>query len=295
MARERILAVADAWRTSAEDAIWRRRGDGLLNDLGMEFILHFREGTGNHDAIPQMRFHQGAGLGAKRVLHEAGARGKLDRLMTRMTRLKRASKKLGGEEAEMGLNRQDVGLGVQVVDGGSHVGASGQTQRPILNELEPVEGSLGVKWINHRGRVIDERAEKRLERGRQTFLVVSEGRVCQSTNDVDALAGFPNHGHGVGGEAEKRVIRNSKQFGFVLLWDDITVHADMWETTVLFRPRREQGHGRLRGRQRETKIKGLGGQTFSRSSERIGDVGRRGGRDGGVEVVRVAVVDLAAG
>ena len=136
LARERILAVADAWRTSAENAIWRRRGDGLLNDLGMEFILHFREGTGNHDAIPQMRFHQRAGLGAKHVLHEARARGKLDHLMTRMTQLKRASEKLGGEEAEMGLNRQDVGLGVQVVNGGSYMTAGRQTQRLILHFLQ---------------------------------------------------------------------------------------------------------------------------------------------------------------
>ena len=59
----------------------------------------------------------------------------------------------------MRLNWQDVSFGVEVVNRGSHVGASGQTQRSILDELEPVERRLGVKWIDHRGRVIDERAE----------------------------------------------------------------------------------------------------------------------------------------
>ena len=98
----------------------------------------------------------------------------------------------------------------------------------------------------------------------------------------------------MGGEAEKRVVRDPKQFGLILLRNNITIHADRWKTTVLFRPRREQGHRRFWGRQRETKVKGLGGQTLGRSSEGNSDVRRRSGRDGGMEVVRVAVVDLAA-
>ena len=61
------------------------------------------------------------------MLHEARARGKFDRLVTWVTRLKRTGKELGGEEAEMWLYWKDVSLGMQVVDRGSRVGASGQT------------------------------------------------------------------------------------------------------------------------------------------------------------------------
>ena len=65
---------------------------------------------------------------------------------------------------------------------------------------------MGVEWIDHRSRIIDKRAEKSLECGRQTFLVLSEGRVCKGSNNVDARPCFPNHSHGVGGETEKRVV-----------------------------------------------------------------------------------------
>ena len=94
--------------------------------------------------------------------------------MRRMTRFKRAGQGLGREETKMRLNWEYSGFGVKVLNGSQRVTACNETQRPVLDQLQPVERRLGIQRKNHRGRVIGKRADDGFECCRQTLLIVSE-------------------------------------------------------------------------------------------------------------------------
>ena len=95
----------------------------------------------------------------------------------------------------------------------------------------------------------------------------------------------------------------------IFLRDDVTVHRNRRQATILFRPRREERHRRLRGRKGEAVVQGRGPRPWSKAvvqglaretlptvlRETARDVSGFNGRLGGVEVVRVTFVDRCSG
>ena len=53
--------------------------------------------------------------------------------MGRVVRLKSTGEELGREEAEMRLNRKDIRFSVEMVNGGSRMGAGDMTESTVLD------------------------------------------------------------------------------------------------------------------------------------------------------------------
>ena len=65
----------------------------------------------------------------------ARRRRSIDELMRRVIGLESAGQILGGEEMEVLADRENLGFGVKMIDGGGGVGAGDETQTFVLDEL----------------------------------------------------------------------------------------------------------------------------------------------------------------
>ena len=154
-----------------------------------------------------------------------------------------------------------------------------------------MDGRGRILGIDNGRSKVEERTDDRLEGCCEALLIVPEGGISQGAEDVDPRAGFSRRRHSVGVEAEHRVVSDSEKLWMFLLRDDTTANVDRGQATNLFRPRREQRHRRLGGREGEAEIQGLVRELIGRGGERSGDIDGRDSRLGGMEVIRVAFVD----
>lgn len=94
---------------------------------------------------------------------------------------------------------------MQVVNACSGVDASYKTKTSVLDQLKMTLGCQTVLWEHNRSGVVEERLDNGLECRRQSFLVMSKGRVSQSAGDADARVSLPCHCLGVVGKGKGRI------------------------------------------------------------------------------------------
>ena len=92
-------------------------------------------------------------------------------MMGGMRGVEGARKVLGGEEVEVTVDREDLGLGVEVVNSRGVVGAGDEAETFVLYELETVNGGGRVVGVNDGSRVVEKGSDHRFEGLGQTLLV----------------------------------------------------------------------------------------------------------------------------
>ena len=230
------------WSWGFQNAVVRAVSDRVSNSFRMNSIDSFLVGSWWNNAVLKVRLHRGTALRGKRVLHLAGTRWERDNAKGGMIRLHRASEILRGEQMKMILNRQNLGLRVQMIYGCSGVTTGDKTERFVLDELEATDGRCRIVRIDDWSRVIEERANEGLEGRRQTLLVMSEGGVRKGSKDVESRAGLACHSCCMGAEREGRIEGDAEQFRIVLLRNGNAVKHYRREAAELTVPWREQSH-----------------------------------------------------
>ena len=113
-------------------------------------------GVWGDDAVGQIWSYRGKEPGLQGVFFVSGTGGGGNYCVGGMGRYEGAGKELGGEEGEVGVDREDAGFCVKMSNGG-HLHAAGcYTEGSVLEGLEFLDGGRGGVWMPDGGSISEE-------------------------------------------------------------------------------------------------------------------------------------------
>ena len=152
-------------RSGAEDTIGRVAADSVIHHVSVNFVHDLLDPAGLDDAVTEEGRHSRPTLGSEVILQTATARRRRsgDEVVGWVARIHSLSEVLRRQEVEVTVDRENLSLGVKMVDGGGGVAAGDLAETFVLDELESVDGGGGVGWKDDWSRVVKEWTDESLE------------------------------------------------------------------------------------------------------------------------------------
>ena len=135
----------------------------------------------------------------------AWARGGSDDVVGGVVGAEGGCKVLGANHGKVVLHWEEVGLLVEVAEGGFFGGSSADAEGLVLNGLELKDVGFGKAWEPDWSGIGKDGTNEGFVGEKEVFFLVTPGRPCQALEDVEAGGCFGGNVFGVLGEGMKGV------------------------------------------------------------------------------------------
>ena len=161
------------------------------------------------NAVFEMWLNQIPAFRLESLSHTAAAGWKSDDAVRDVTRLHGPNEVLTGKQTEVLFDWEDAGFKMEMIDVRRGVTSSDETERLILDKLETTDGSGRIIRVDDGCRIVEKRADERLEGRREALFVMPKIRIRQGADDIVTRTCLPGDSRRMGREGEGRVQRYS--------------------------------------------------------------------------------------